>query len=280
MGTGHDVTLKECWHSWQRTWLYATGTRTVQVDRWNMLVKSLPADTELTSVTLPRLRVLQADLHSRLKPSTANDIVFKLLRPCLQHGVENGWIENNPAAQLKPLKKQATIREQPTFEQAEQIAAEVATKSKESAEIIRAMYLLGLGQAEIKGLLGQHVDARRYMLRIVRKKTGHSFEVPVFDQAKKFLWDLLQKGRLRPGKQVFDWRNPRRALVGACKRLGFPAYEPRALRRTFIIHALEEGVDPRVVAKWQGHRDAKLILSVYGNFIGRDHELSQADKLK
>jgi integrase len=39
----------------------------------------------------------------------------------------------------------------------------------------------------------------------------------------------------------------------------------------FIIRALEKGIDPRVVAAWQGHRDATLILRVYGAWVNQDH---------
>ena len=58
-----------------------------------------------------------------------------------------------------------------------------------------------------------------------------------------------------------------------------PIYTPRALRRNFIINALEHGADSRVVAKWQGHRDAKLILGTYGNFVSKEHEKAQIAKL-
>jgi integrase len=66
----------------------------------------------------------------------------------------------------------------------------------------------------------------------------------------------------------------------ACKELGLPVYSPRALRRTFIIHCLESDVDPRVVAQWQGHRDATLIFKVYGNYVSREHAAKMAKKLK
>jgi len=57
------------------------------------------------------------------------------------------------------------------------------------------------------------------------------------------------------------------------------SYEPRALRRCFIIHCLESGIDPLVVARWQGHKDAKLIFSVYGNQVNAEHERREAGKL-
>jgi integrase len=62
-------------------------------------------------------------------------------------------------------------------------------------------------------------------------------------------------------------------------RLKMPTYTPRSLRRTFIINALEHGVEARVVAKWQGHTNAQLILTTYGNYVGQEHEKTQIAKL-
>jgi hypothetical protein len=39
------------------------------------------------------------------------------------------------------------------------------------------------------------------------------------------------------------------------------------------------GIDPRLVAKWQGHKDAKLIFTVYGKYIDQNYEQAQAEKL-
>ena len=40
------------------------------------------------------------------------------------------------------------------------------------------------------------------------------------------------------------------------------------------------GIDPRVIAEWQGHRDATLIFKVYGKYISREHVAKMAEKLK
>ena len=82
---------------------------------------------------------------------------------------------------------------------------------------------------------------------------------------------LPPEGRFAPGRSVFDHPNPREALSLACQHLGFPQFSPRSFRRAFIIRALEKGIDPRVVAAWQGHRDATLILRVYGAWVNQGH---------
>jgi len=55
-------------------------------------------------------------------------------------------------------------------------------------------------------------------------------------------------------------------LANACKRLEFPAFSQRSLRRMFITRAIERGADVKVIAQWQGHRDGgKLILDTYSH---------------
>ncbi len=59
-----------------------------------------------------------------------------------------------------------------------------------------------------------------------------------------------------------------------------PIYEPEGVvADVSLFVAFNRGTDPRLAAKWQGHEDAKLILSGYGKFIDRDYERAQAEKL-
>src|SRR4029453_10559793 len=66
--------------------------------------------------------------------------------------------------------------------------------------------------------------------------------------------------------QVFSIKNAKKAIAAACKRLRLPAYSHRSFRRMFITRAIERGVDVKVIAQWQGHRDGgKLILDTYSH---------------
>jgi integrase len=141
------------------------------------------------------------------------------------------------------------------------------------------MLFFGVGQAEVRNLRGEHVHEERAEVNFRRKKTKKWFSVTIFPHAKDFIQSLRVRGMVRTGQPVFVWRNPRRALETACEKLGFPRYSPRALRRTFIVRCLELGVDPRVVAEWQGHADASLILKVYGKFVSKEHAARMAEKL-
>jgi integrase len=65
---------------------------------------------------------------------------------------------------------------------------------------------------------------------------------------------------------VFRISDAKKTIAGACKRLGLRHYSHIGFRRMFITRAIELGVDPKVIAEWQGHRDGgKLILGTYSH---------------
>jgi hypothetical protein len=68
----------------------------------------------------------------------------------------------------------------------------------------------------------------------------------------------------QPGTHLFPLAQARQALTNACKRLGYPHFTQRSLRRMFITRAIEKGVD--VIAEWQNHKDGgKLLLDTYSH---------------
>src|SRR5262249_36504980 len=70
----------------------------------------------------------------------------------------------------------------------------------------------------------------------------------------------------KSGAHLFLISSACKSLTSACERLEFPAFTHRSLRRMFITRAIERGVDVKVIATWQGHRDGgKLILDTYSH---------------
>jgi integrase len=71
----------------------------------------------------------------------------------------------------------------------------------------------------------------------------------------------------------------KKALNGACERLGYPAFTQRALRRAFITRAIELGLDFKVIAQTQGHSDGGvLVVKTYGH-LRQEHLEAMAAKL-
>jgi integrase len=76
--------------------------------------------------------------------------------------------------------------------------------------------------------------------------------------------------RLSSGKshheRVLEISDAKKALAGACRRLGYPPFSQRSFRRMFITRAIERGVDVKVISLWQCHADGgKLILDTYSH---------------
>jgi integrase len=197
----------------------------------------------------------------------------------LSLAVECGIIAKSPLDAIKPLKMAKPIRLQPSWTEALKIIEHVELSAPDSSELLRFMLLFGVGQAEVQGLHGEHFDFDRKELQLFRQKTQKEYTVPIYDHANAFVQGLKEKGMIVNGKPVFTWHNPRKALESACQALHLPKYSPRSLRRSFVVRCLEKGMEARVVADYQGHADATLILRVYGKFISPEHAKLQVAKL-
>ncbi|HEV2393726.1 MAG TPA: hypothetical protein VG146_15340 [Verrucomicrobiae bacterium] len=257
----------------------ALATRQTMECHFKVAARFLDFDRDVRDIRVGDLRNLKSKLSEDHKASTVNDIIFKGVGALFKIAVEDEVIDRSPLEKLKRSRKGEPDRKQPSWLQSQQLVATVAESSPATGIIIGFMRNFGVGQAEIKFLLSEHIDTASGLIHFRRKKTSKPFDVPIFPHAKSFINAILAKGPLGVGKPVVEWRNPRKALATACERLSFPSFEPRSLRRCFIVHCLQQAIDPRLVAKWQGHKDAKLIFSVYGKFIDHDYELAQAGRL-
>src|SRR4029077_4166314 len=95
-------------------------------------------------------------------------------------------------------------------------------------------------------------------------KTKSGFAIPLYPQLRPLIEKRYAK-RDRDGR-VFKINAAKRAIAAACKRLKLPAFSHRSFRRMFITRAIERGVDVKVIADWQGHKDGgKLILQTYSH---------------
>jgi integrase len=235
----------------KETWQYGQGLRVREIKPF--MLRSWLAEQRKTR---------------NLKSAGMNNYI-RMLHGLFGLAVELGAISENTAHQLNLAREENPERLTPTWEQAKAIIE--AVKRPKSKMALTAMLLFGLGQAELRNLRGEHFNKDRECVVVRRQKTGKIFSVPVFPHARWFVEKLRHDGQLENGERVFQVCNPREAITFACSRLNLPTFSPRSFRRAFIIHALERGVDTRVVAAWQGHRDATLILRVYGAWINQGH---------
>ena len=193
----------------------------------------------------------------------------QILKEVFAMAVRDRIISHSPAAHLKYIKRQKPIRLTPTWEQFKAIIANVRKQvfnadAQDSADFLEFLGLAGLGQAEARSLTRADVDLEAGRITTFRHKTSTGFVIPIFPQLRPVL-ERLCKGKTNR-ENIFKIANAKHALTNACKRLGLPPFNQRALRRMFITRAIERGVDVKVIAQWQGHRDGgKLILDTYSH---------------
>lgn len=222
----------------------------------------LTADKVTTSILERCLFNLTDDCTVRTRKEYFREMVrfFKRL-------VADRIITHSPADPITIDEKNEEIeRLIPTHDQVKAVMHEIRTARfsdtrDESADFLLFMAGAGMGNAEAAALKVGDVDFENDLIRIKRIKTGKFFSIPIYSAVREMLVKRCQ-GKAAEDR-VFAVSNIKVSLGAACKRLGLPNFSQRAFRRFFITATLDAGVDPRVVAAWQGHRDARLVLEIY-----------------
>jgi len=207
--------------------------------------------------------------HYGEKSASYCNSALSVVRAALDMAVNDKIIVENPADGLTYRKRNKPIRLTPTFEQFKQIVADIRAQrfnreAEQSADFVEFLGLAGLGQAEAASITCADVDLQAGRIIVYRHKTDTGFAIPIYPQLRPLV-EKLYKGKTHNAR-LFSINEARKALANACKRLDFPAFTHRSLRRMFITRAIERGVDVKVIAEWQGHRDGgKLILQTYSH---------------
>lgn len=214
--------------------------------------------------------------------SSSFNSALTMIRDAFRMAVRDRVIAENPISDLAYRKRQRPIRLTPTWEQFCAIIADVRAQpfnrdAEDSGDFLEACGLLGLGQAEVSGIQREHIDLESGRIAIFRHKTSVAFHIPIFPQARALI-ERLCAGK-KHHQHLFAIQQARKALRESCKRLGFPAYTHRSLRRMFITRCLELGIDVKLIANWQGHKDqGVLILQTYSH-VRPEHERHMAARL-
>lgn len=197
------------------------------------------------------------------------NLALSVMSSALDMAVNDKIIVESPAKCLKYRKRKQPIRPTPTFEQFKQIVADIRGQrfnadAEQSGDFVEFLGLAGLGQAEAAAIKRSDVDLDAGRIIVYRHKTDKGFAVPIYPQVRPLVDKLCE--RKAHNAPLFSITQARKSLANSCKRLGFPSFTHRSLRRMFITRAIEKRVDVKVIAEWQGHRDGgKLILATYSH---------------
>jgi integrase len=201
--------------------------------------------------------------------SASRNLFIACIKAIFELAIRDRIIAASPAAHLHYAKRAKPIRPTPSYEQFKAIIADVRSQpfnadAQDSADFLEFLGLAGLGQAEASSLTVADIDFDAGRFVTFRHKTSTGFAVPIFPQVRPLLESRCENKA--NGDLLFNVRDAKKALAGACRRLGLALFSQRSLRRMFITRAIEKGVDVKVIADWQGHRDGgKLILDTYSH---------------
>lgn len=227
---------------------------------------------------------------SRIKKVSFNEYI-RVVKHLFDLAIKSKVIANSPAESFAFLKKEDPDRATPTWEQFHALIADIRSRSvkirgrsvtigdPDSADLVEFMGLAGVGTAECGKILGQHVDFQKGTITLYRSKTDTGYRIPIFPQVKELLKRMADEGKIENGKKVFCVHDPKKGLAAACKRLKFPHFSSRAIRRCFITRAVENGVDFKTIASWQGHKDGGVLIARTYSHLRNEHSDSMAKKM-
>src|SRR5260370_31620489 len=242
------------------------------VERKTFIIGRIKRDWPTGALTqATRIRPSDVDLWLSRYPfgSASRNLHIACVKEVFTLAVRDRMIAISPAAHLRYAKREKPIRLTPTFEQFKAIIVDVRAQvfnadAQDSADFLEFLGLAGLGQAEASSLTRADVDFDAKRIITFRQKTVTGFAIPLFPQARPLL-ERLCEGKAHD-ERLFKLNNAKKALSGACKRFGFPLFTQRSFRRMFVTRAIEKGIDVKVIAQWQGHKDGgKLILDTYSH---------------
>ncbi|PYJ10671.1 MAG: hypothetical protein DMF06_05665 [Verrucomicrobia bacterium] len=197
------------------------------------------------------------------------------IRAMFRMAVADRLLSESPAEHLRGRKRNKPMRLTPTREQFESIIADVRAQTynadaQDSADFLEFLGRAGLGQAEAAAIKRTDVDLERAVIHTFRWKTRTAFDVPIYPSLRPLVERLLAAPPNKDGR-LLRISDAKKALAGACKRLGFPRFSQRSLRRMFITTAIERGADVKVIAEWQGHTDGGTQVLKNYSHVNRAH---------
>jgi integrase len=248
------------------------------VERKTLIVRRIRTQWPTGKLTqVAKVKPSHVDLwisRYRFGPHSRN-LHMACIKEIFDMAVRDGIISRSPAAHLRRVKPPKPIRATPNFEEFKLIVESIRSQkfnghdAEESADFVEFLGLAGLGKAEAAAVRQSDIDWQREKITTFRQKTKSGFAIPIYPQLKPLL--VRRRRDDAPNERVFAIDNAKKAIANACHRLNLPRYSHLSFRRMFITRAIERGVDVKVIAEWQGHKDGgKLILDIYSH-VNRAH---------
>ena len=204
------------------------------------------------------------------------------LKVVFRKAVEWERLEDSPAKKVKTFKESPNS---PRLLEEDEIIRLLEAMPERLKPLIACVVYAGLRKTELFQLQWADINWKTQELNVVSRRGQHtknyeSRRIPMND----ILVKTLRQHRHLKGPYVFcdetgkPYSDIRTALNHAADRARIAGpIRLHQLRHAFCSHALMQGIDPRTVQKWMGHKDLKTTLR-YAH-VSPDHERSAIQRL-
>ena len=250
---------------------------TLKAVRWVLNAQLLPTFGSLPLDQITRAGVTRwFDEYSRTAPGGANHALSRLRR-MLNHAVECGHLETNPARSVKRNPRPKLTR----FLSREEICrlhrvldryGRARPSRVQQADVIRLLLLTGCRRGEVLTLRWQDVDGDT--LTLIDAKTGPRrvfLNAParaILERQPRSASQYVFPSPLDPGRPLSSnlrlWYSVRREA-------GIEDVRLHDLRHTFASHAVLQGVPLPIVSRLLGHKQPSMTLR-YAHVSDRETE--------
>tara|TARA_R110002167_G_scaffold357318_1_gene572781 strand:+ start:495 stop:1646 length:1152 start_codon:yes stop_codon:yes gene_type:complete len=218
------------------------------LSKYNLHLASVFATKQIGSITSTHIENYHALKKEELSPATANRHLA-LIKAILSYAVSKlEVLTKSPASGIKAFPEPQKPRKYFTLDELNRITVELANETNvEARNIIKFILLCGSRSSATRDLRLENYDAQSSNILVSIDKNGDSQYLSLSEKAKFIIEEQIKKH----GKQGLVFRgidmqsrmsDPSRVLARVCKKAGLPPTGLHALRHSYSVLALDNGV--------------------------------------
>jgi integrase len=216
----------------------------------------------------------------------------RVLRKILGYAEKNGYLMDNPAADVVKRYGRGKPILIPTEEQFQKLIAEMRDaeahphgySTGEVSEVTEFLAATGCRIAEVLGddepgidtppMTWGDFDWKLKRFRACGKVRGEGGKVrypPIFPALRQLVERMLSRRGYSAASPppatvpIFKIKNIDKMMRWACRCAGLPVFHPHCMRHLFCSRAIEKGYDFVTISKWLGHSNSILVQTTYGH---------------